>query len=356
MTPLHAAHKEAGARFTTFAGSRLPLHYGSILAEGRAVRASAGMFDVSHMGRLRVRGPDALALLQLLGTNDLARIRPGKAQYTLWCTQDGGVIEDLVVLWLGERDLLAVVNASRREDDLRHLEEHAAGRDVQVIDETLPTAMIAVQGPEAVRLVGSLGAAEAEALPRFGVARSHVAGVGAIVSRTGYTGEDGLEIVCDAGAGPRVWEALRDAGVVPCGLGARDALRMEMGYPLYGHELGLDVSPLEAGVGFAVALDKPGFIGRDALAKVAAEGPRRRLVGFVCARPCVPSPGDPLSGEGIEGVVTSGGTSVVLEAPIGLGFVSAGASAGPATLHNRGREIPVDVRELPLIQRKRPGA
>jgi aminomethyltransferase len=217
--------------------------------------------------------------------------------------------------------------------------------------------MIAVQGPRAVEIVASLGASEVTSLPRFGVAHASLAGVVVLVSRTGYTGEDGAEVVCEAGAGPRVWEALRQAGVVPCGLGARDALRLEMGYPLYGHELGLDISPLEAGVGFAVALGKPDFIGRDALATLAREGVKRRLAGFVCSRPCVPAPGDAITGEGFEGVVTSGGTSVVLGAPIGLAFVDAEASSvAAATLHNRGKEIPVDMKELPLIPRKRPGS
>jgi aminomethyltransferase len=347
VTPLHAAHKQAGGRFIVFAGWRLPVHYGSILTEGRAVRTAAGMFDVSHMGRFRVRGRDALDLLQRLGTNDLHKIRPGRAQYTLWCTPDGGVIDDLIVEWLGDDDFLVVVNASRREDDWRHLEEHAAGLDVTILDDTLRTAMIAVQGPRATGIVGA-----PDSLGRFGVVRMDVAGAGAVVSRTGYTGEDGVEIVCEAGAAGRTWEMLRSAGVVPCGLGARDALRMEMGYPLYGHELSLDISPLEAGVGFAVALNKSGFVGRDALAKASTE---RRLMGFVCERPCVPAPEDPVVGDGFEGVVTSGGTSVVLQKPIGLAFVRLPAVPGPATLRNRGKDIGIQVRELPLIERGRPG-
>jgi aminomethyltransferase len=171
-----------------------------------------------------------------------------------------------------------------------------------------------------------------------------------VVSRTGYTGEDGVELVSEAGAGPRVWEALREKGVVPCGLGARDALRMEMGYPLYGHELGPDITPLEAGLGFAVRLKDREFVGRDALAKQAADGVPRKLVGFVCGKPCVPQPGDEIE----SGVVTSGGTSVLLDAPIGLAFLPAGASLGPGTLRTRGKEIPIELRKLPLIERNRP--
>ncbi|HVL82074.1 MAG TPA: glycine cleavage system aminomethyltransferase GcvT [Actinomycetota bacterium] len=345
-SPLDAAHRAADGRMVTFAGWRLPVRYGSILAEGRAVREAAGMFDVSHMGRFLVRGPGAFDLLQRLGTNDLARVSPGRAQYMLWCTPQGGVIDDLIVLWLGADDFLVVVNGSRREVDWDHLMQHAP-EGIDAVDDTFTSAMIAVQGPAACEIVGRLGA---DIPPRrFGAVRTVVADVGAVVSRTGYTGEDGVEIVCEAGAGPRVWEALRAEGVVPCGLGSRDALRMEMGYPLYGHELDLDIDPREAGVGFAVDLGKD-FVGRDAL---AAREPARRLVGFVAAQRCIPQPGDRV---GEEGVVTSGGTSVVLDAPIGLAYVPLETSLGPATLHNRGKEIAVTMRELPLIERGRPAA
>jgi aminomethyltransferase len=346
------AHEAAGGRFVTFAGWKLPVRYGSILDEARAVRSGAGMFDVSHMGRVRMRGADALAVLQSLGTNDLTRVAPGKAQYTLWCTPDGGTIDDLIVFWLGPEEFIVVMNASRRADDLEHLEDNASGTDVTIVDETEGSAMIAVQGPKARELVAGLGAELVADLPRFGVARVTVAGVSAIASRTGYTGEDGVELVCEAGAGPRVWEALREAGVVCCGLGARDALRMEMGYPLYGHELALDISPLEAGLSFAVAVEDREFIGRDALAKQATDGPPRTLVGFVCERPAVPQQGDTIA----PGIVTSGGTSVALNRPIGLAFVpAADASLGPATLHTRNKEIPCELRKLPLIERRRPG-
>jgi aminomethyltransferase len=348
-SPLHAVHQDAGGRFVTFAGWRLPVHYGSILDEARAVRTKAGMFDVSHMGRVRVRGRDALDTFQKLGTNDLTKVTPGKAQYTVWCTPDGGTIDDLIVFWLAPDEFLVVFNASRRDDDLQHLEEHASG-DVTILDETEGSAMIAVQGPEARSIVSSLGGEAAEKLPKFGVARATVAGVGVVISRTGYTGEDGVELVSEAGAGPRLWEALREAGVVPSGLGARDALRMEMGYPLYGHELGLDISPLEAGLGFAVKLKDRDFVGRDALAKQKADGPPRRLVGFVCSKPAVPQAGDEVG----PGVVTSGGTSVVLNVPIGLAFVPREASLGADTLRTRGKEIPCELRTVPLIERGRP--
>jgi glycine cleavage system T protein (aminomethyltransferase) len=346
-SPLHGAHASAGGRFIEFAGWRLPVHYGSILEEARAVRSNAGMFDVSHMARVRMRGPDAFDVLQNLGTNDLRKVTPGKAQYTLWCTPDGGTIDDLMVMWLAPEEFLVVVNASRREDDLDHLEDHLSGRDVTMLDETDVSAMIAVQGPDAVATIAKLGGSTPK---RFGVERGTIAGVGAILSRTGYTGEDGIEIVCEAGAGPRIWEALREEGVVPAGLGARDALRMEMGYPLYGHELSLDISPLEAGVSFAVSLDDRDFIGRDALAKQASEGPSRKLMGFVCEKPAVPLQGDEVG----PGTVTSGGTSVVLNKPIGLAFVPMQTSPGPVTLRTRGREISSELRPVPLIERKRP--
>ncbi len=347
-TPLYGEHVEAGGRMVTFAGWRLPVRYGSILDEARAVRNSAGMFDVSHMGRVRLQGSEALDVLLRLGTNDLRKVAPGRAQYTLWCTPDGGAIDDLIDLWIADHDFIVVMNASRRDDDLAHLEDEARTKDATVVDETMDTVMIAVQGPEARGIVSSLG--EVPELPRFGVGRATIAGVAAFVSRTGYTGEDGVELVCEAGAGPRLWEALREAGVVPCGLGARDALRMEMGYPLYGHELGLDISPLEAGVAFAVSLDDRDFIGSDALRKLAQDGPPRKLMGFVCEKPAVPQPGDEIG----SGTVTSGGTSVVLGKPIGLGFVPSDTSPGPVSLRTRGKEIPCELRTLPLIERKRP--
>jgi len=348
-SPLHASHEAAGGRLVTFAGWKLPVRYGSILAEARAVREAAGMFDVSHMARVRMRGSDALNVLQGLGTNDLSRIAPGRAQYTLWCTPDGGTVDDLIVFWMGPQEFVVVMNASRRSDDLEHLEDHASGSDVTIVDETLDTAMIAVQGPTARSIVAGLGAAEVSDLPRFGVARVTVDGVSAIASRTGYTGEDGVELVCDAGAGPRLFESLREAGVVPAGLGARDALRMEMGYPLYGHELGLDVSPLEAGVSFAVSLaGDRGFVGREALSKQASDGPPRKLVGFVCNQQCVPMQGDVIG----PGVVTSGGTSVVLGKPIGLAFVPRDVPLGETTLQTRNKQIPCEFRKVPLIDRK----
>jgi len=345
-THLHAAHAEAGGRFVEFAGWRMPVHYGSILDEARAVRTKAGMFDVSHMGRVRFQGPDALDVLQHLGTNDLRKVRPGTAQYTLWCTPDGGTIDDLINLWIADQDFIVVMNASRREDDLEHLEEHAKGHDVAIVDESADTVMIAVQGPEARALVATLG--DLPEMPRFGLVRATLDGVAVLAARTGYTGEDGVELICEAGAGPRIWEALREAGVVPCGLGARDALRMEMGYPLYGHELGLDISPLEAGVGFAVRLDDRDFVGHDALRKQAEAGPARQLMGFVCDTPAVPQQGDEIG----AGVVTSGGTSVVLGKPIGLAFVPQGTSPAPVTLRTRGKEIGCELRKLPLIERK----
>ncbi len=357
-TPLYAAHGEAGGRFVTFANYRLPVHYGSIIEEAKAVRTKAGMFDVSHMARVRLRGPDALAVLQHLGTNDLTKVSPGKAQYTVWCTPDGGAIDDIINFWLADQDFMVVMNASRHEDDLEHLEEHARNKDVTVVDETDDTVMIAVQGPEARNLVATLG--ELPNAPRFGVVRTTLEGVAVLVSRTGYTGEDGVELICEAGAGPRLWEALRVAGVQPSGLGARDALRMEMGFPLYGHELGLDISPLEAGVGFAVSLTDRDFIGRESLAKQASDGPARKLMGFVCDKPAVPQQGDEIGagGSGVspdpDGVVSSGGTSVVLGKPIGLAFVPQQTSPGAVTLRTRGKEIPCELRTLPLIERQRP--
>jgi len=347
-TPLHAAHGEAGGRSVDFAGWRLPVHYGSILDEARAVRTKAGMFDVSHMGRVRFQGPDALDVLQHLGTNDLRKVGPGRAQYTLWCTPDGGTIDDLINVWIADHDFIVVMNASRHDDDLAHLEDNATGRDVTIVDESADTVMIAVQGPDARALVATLG--DLPEMRRFGVVRTTLDGVAVLVSRTGYTGEDGVELICEAGAGPRIWEALREAGVVPCGLGARDALRMEMGFPLYGHELGLDISPLEAGVAFAVRLDDREFIGHEALRKQAEAGPARALMGFVCDTPAVPQQGDEIG----AGVVTSGGTSVVLGKPIGLAFMPAGTSPGPVTLRTRGKDIGCDLRTLPLIERKRP--
>lgn len=346
LSPLHAAHADSGGRMVVFGGWKLPVHYGSILKEAQSVRSGAGMFDVSHMGRFHIRGADARDVLQKLGTNDLTKIAPGRCQYTLWCTESGGVIDDLIVNWLDDDHFMLVVNASRRADDWAHLHEFAS--TLETDDDTLSTAMIAVQGPQALDAIKSTGA-DLSGFRRFGVTEVEVAGTLCLLLGTGYTGESGGELVCSAESGPAVWTALRDAGVVPCGLGARDALRMEMGYPLYSHELSLTISPLEAGVGFAVALDGPEFIGQQAL---QSKPVTRRLSGFVASKPCVPQAGDAVT----SGVVTSGGTSVVLNSPIGLALIDADAPAGPATLTTRGREIPVEFRDLPLIERGRPKA
>jgi aminomethyltransferase len=325
-TPLYDRHVAAGARMVPFAGWEMPVQYDGVIPEHRAVRTDAGVFDVSHMGELEVEGPRAPELLQATLSNDLGRIQPGEAQYTLLTNERGGIVDDLIVYQLEPFRFLLIVNASNREIDYRWLKEREL-RGSEVSDRSGEYALLAVQGPRAIERLGL-----PEALP-FTFASGDVDGVEAMVNRTGYTGEDGCELMCAAEDAGRLWDAVLGRGAVPCGLGARDTLRLEVCYPLHGNDITPETDAVSAGLGWVCALDKD-FTGADELRRIKQRGPERRLAAFVMIEKAVPRQGMPIGG---GGEVTSGTHSPMLDAGIGLGYVPADAAA-PDT------ELTIDVR------------
>jgi aminomethyltransferase len=328
-TPLHDRHVELGARMVPFAGWEMPVQYAGVIPEHRAVRTDAGVFDVSHMGELEVEGPRAHDLLQGALSNDLDRIAPGEAQYTLLTTEDGGIVDDLIAYRLGEFSYLLIVNASNREADYAWLKEREIpGSDVRDVSDDC--ALLAVQGPRAIERLGLPPAAP------FTFAETTLDGVEVMVNRTGYTGEDGCELLCMSDDAVQLWDAVLERGVVPCGLGARDTLRLEVCYPLHGNDIGPDTDAISAGLGWVCALDKE-FEGVDVLRQVKSDGPERRLVAFVMEEKAIPRQGMAISG---GGEVTSGTHSPTLDIGIGMGYVPT-AHAKPET------ELTIDVRGRP---------
>jgi aminomethyltransferase len=330
-SPLHECHQAAGAKLVAFAGFQMPIHYAGIRSEHLAVRRAAGVFDVSHMGQVLTRGPGARAFLQRLLSNDVRRIAEGGSQYALLCREDAGVLDDLITYGLGDCEYLTVTNAANHERDLEWLARHASGFDVDVIDARERFAMLAVQGPAARGLLRPLS--DGPLPPRLHICERTVAGAPALICGTGYTGEDGVELLVDPRDAGVVWDALLAAGVLPCGLGARDTLRTEACFPLYGQDIGEDRDPISAGLGWACK-EETGFIGAEALAAVRAAGPRERLVPFAIEGPGIARQGNPVIG---GGVVTSGTFSPCLERGIGMAYVPA-AGAAPGT------RIEIDVR------------
>lgn len=361
-TPLHSLHAKAGARMIAFGEWELPVQFSGILAEHEAVRTRAGLFDASHMGELLVEGPGAFAVLQRMASNDLAGMADGQARYSPLCSEDGGTVDDVLIYRLAEDRYLLVVNAANVAKDLAWLRSHAAqGGEVRVTDVSDGTGLIALQGPKAQHILQRVTDAPVGALKPFRFLReAAVAGCPvAIVSRTGYTGEDGFELIADAAALPRLWEALLaaggEAGLVPVGLGARDTLRLEAGLPLYGQELSPGISPLEAGLGRFVKWDKGDFVGRAALKKQADEGVPRRIVGLEMTERGIPRTGYGVyapDGRRI-GRVTSGTQSPTTKRNIGLALVDAAfAAAGtPVAVEMRGKRPGAVVVDIPFVKR-----
>src|SRR5438105_14715535 len=328
-TPLHDRHVELGARMVPFAGWEMPVQYEGVIPEHRAVRTDAGVFDVSHMGELEVEGPRARDLLQGALSNDLDRLSPGEAQYTLLTNEAGGIVDDLIVYRVGEHSYLLVVNAAKRPGDYAWLKDREiAGSDVRDVSDDC--ALLAVQGPRAIERLGLAPAAA------FTFAETSLDGIEVMVNRTGYTGEDGCELLCMSEDAVRLWDAVLERGAVPCGLGARDTLRLEVCYPLHGNDIGPDTDAISAGLGWAWALDKE-LEGVEVLRGVKAEGPERRLVAIVMEDKGIPRQGMPIAG---GGEVTSGSHSPTLEVGIGMGYVPT-AQAEPGT------ELTIDVRGRP---------
>ncbi|MEM7680355.1 MAG: glycine cleavage system aminomethyltransferase GcvT [Planctomycetota bacterium] len=375
QSPLHARHEAAGGRFVAFAGWRMPLHFGSILDEHRACRSSAAWFDVSHMGRLELTGPTARRIVEALVTRRVSDMDPGRVRYALVCQDDGGVIDDVLV-YRREEAWLLVVNASNRAAVVDQIGEVAQRLDLEaeLADQTEATAMAAVQGPDVMGWLGRFSA-EAARLKRYGFLEIELLGRSVLISRTGYTGEDGVEAIFDARAAAGLFGTFEESlaegdqpvSLPPAGLGARDTLRIEAGLPLYGHELSQEVNPIEAGLGFAVSLDKgqepsgpqvPRFIGQDALERVSAQGPSRRLMAVAFEGRRTPRQGAALRmGDRVVGQVTSGCLSPTLGQPIGIAWVEA-SSAEPGTAVQAtvgSARVSGVLRALPLYRRAKKG-
>ncbi len=346
-TPLHERHANAGAKLVPFAGWEMPVQYTGVREEHLAVRGGVGVFDVSHMGQIETRGPQAMALLQRLLSNDVRRIPEGGAQYSVLCREDGGVLDDLFTYRLAECHFLTVTNAANHERDLAWFEAHAEQFDADVVDRAAAFAMLAVQGPLARSLVRDL--ADGPLPPRMHCCERTVAEVPMLVCGTGYTGEDGVELLLDPESAPALWDALVAAGAVPAGLAARDTLRLEVCFHLYGNDLSVDRGPIEAGLGWCCK-EQTGFIGADAVAAVRAAGPAEKLAAFAIDGPGIARSGNHVIG---GGEVTSGTFSPCLERGIGMAYVSP-AQAEPGThleIDVRGTRRPALVERKPLYRK-----
>jgi aminomethyltransferase len=351
-TPLYEQHVAAGARLVPFAGWEMPVQYQGVSDEHLAVRSSCGVFDVSHMGEIETEGPGALDLLQRLLSNDVAKIEVGGAQYSVLCREDGGVLDDLFTYRLAEDRYLTVTNAANHERDLAWFRQHATGFDSEVRDRLADWAMLAVQGRAARGIVAAL--AEGELPARMHTATVAVAGDECLVCGTGYTGEDGVEILCAPEHAAALWDAVTDGGAVPAGLGARDTLRLEVCFHLYGNDLSEDRNPIEAGLGWCCK-EETGFIGSDAVAAARAAGTAQKLAPFVIIGRGIPRQGNAVIGpDGAEaGVVTSGTHSPSLEQGIGMAYLDAPLSE-PGTgveIDVRGKRRAARIESKPLLKK-----
>ncbi len=356
QTPLYERHIAAGARMAPFAGWEMPISYAGIYEEHAAVREGCGLFDVSHMGRLSVKGPRSMSFLDELLPREMSTLRSGQMAYAVLCTESGGVVDDLAVSKLREDDYVLVVNASRVVEDTDVILALASGEpELGIDDRTLETGMLAVQGPRALEIAGNvLGVNDLDELGYFRCRELDRAGDTVLISRSGYTGEDGFEIVTEHAAAAALWDDVVAAGAIPCGLGARDTLRTEMGYCLYGHELAEDISPIEAGLKWTMDLDKAAdFPGKEALRAAAKEGTTRRLTGLMLKQRAIPRPGCRIMVSGDEvGQVTSGTFSPTLQQGIALAFVLSDTLEAEQTLavDIRGRQHEADIVKPPFVR------
>ncbi len=340
-TPLYEEHLRLEGKLVPFAGFEMPVQYPTgITAEHRAVRETAGLFDVSHMGEFRIRGSGALDLIQRVTVNDASRVEVGQAQYSAMCFEDGGVVDDLLIYRFRD-DYMLVVNAANLEKDLEWIQTHAAGLDVEVRDDSDATALLALQGPETRGILQPLTSVRLDEIRYYRFTEGEVAGVPAVISATGYTGEDGFELYVPAAEAAGLWRRILEEGgsrVVPAGLGARDSLRLEVGYPLYGNDLDAEHTVLESGLGWITKLDKGDFVGMAALRAQKEQGIGRRLVGLTIQERGFPRPGYAVLADGQEvGVLTSGTVSPSLGYGVALGYV-------PVELAGEGTSLEVDAR------------
>lgn len=349
-TPLHSRHADLGAKMADFGGWDMPIEYAGTVAEHTAVREDVGVFDVSHMGYTEVTGPGAIAWLNAIVANDLDRVGAGQAQYNLLCDDSGGVIDDLIVYRVSDDHAFIVPNASNSDAVVAALTAAAAGSGVTVADQREDFGILAVQGPRSDAVLAAVGLPAGHDYMSF--ASAEWGGSPVVVCRTGYTGERGYELVVPVTVLGDLWDAVLAAGATPAGLGARDTLRTEMGYPLHGHELSLDITPVQAGLVWAVGWDKPAFSGREALVAERAAGPRRRLRGLLAVERAIPRPGMPvLSVDGAPvGETTSGTFSPTLKRGIGLALLDPSIAEGDEVVVDvRGRQARFTVTKPPFV-------
>ncbi|MEW6624680.1 MAG: glycine cleavage system aminomethyltransferase GcvT [Bacillota bacterium] len=340
MTPLNHVHKELGAKMVDFGGWEMPVQYQGIIEEHMAVREKAGLFDVSHMGEIWVKGPDALALVQKLITNDASKLQNGQIQYAVFCYENGGTVDDLLVYKITDSEYLLVVNAGNKDKDYQWIMQHKEG-NVEVVDKSDETAQIAIQGPSALKILQALTEVDLDSIKYYYWAKGQVSGVDCLISRTGYTGEDGFEIYFEPRHAEDLWKKILEVGgleVVPVGLGARDTLRFEAGMPLYGHELSETITPLEAKLGRFVALQKDYFIGIKALRRQKEEGVVRKLAGFEMLDRGIARADYPVYVGDVEvGFVTTGTPAPYLNKNLGNALLK-------VEYANIGQELFIDVR------------
>ncbi|HSI73366.1 MAG TPA: glycine cleavage system aminomethyltransferase GcvT [Fimbriimonas sp.] len=338
-TPLYEEHVKLGGRLVPFAGYEMPVQYASIIAESKAVRESAGMFDVSHMARLTLKGPNVLDFLERVTVNDVAKLVDGQGQYSFLPNEQGGVVDDIIVYRISDKQFKMVVNASNHAKDVAWLQRQNE-EGVEITDQTADTAMIAVQGPQAVAILAGMSdkASELNAAPAFGVVECRIGGIVCFAARSGYTGEDGYELICAAQDAAVLWDSLLKAGVSACGLGSRDTLRVEAGLPLYGHELTDELNPISAGLGWVISKTKA-FIGSGPINEARANGTPKKLQGVVLDAKRLLSPGMKVFVEGKEaGEVSSGVVSPTLDKAIAFAFIDSSIKLNtPCTIEIRGK-------------------
>jgi aminomethyltransferase len=362
-TPLHAWHAAHHGRLVEFAGWEMPIQYTSIVDEHVATRTAAGLFDISHMGRFEFQGPDALRLLDRLLTRRVAQLKPGSIRYSLVTHERGGVLDDVLVYHVprldGSDHVMMVVNASNRKKMLGWIDKHQQPQErASVQDVTRETAMLAVQGPRALELIEPRVDIELRGMKYYTGSAARWGEIEVLISRTGYTGEDGFELIVPAGAAPTIWRQLIEAGTAcslrPVGLAARDTLRLEAGMPLYGHELTEEIHPYQAGLAFAVQLDNHAFVGRDALVDASADTTSPRRIGLrLSDRRVAREQCRVFAGDREVGVVTSGTFSPTLQCPIAMAYVAPDAAdvGRSLSVDIRGRAAPAEVVELPFYSR-----
>lgn len=358
-TPLYDRHVAAGARMVPFAGWMMPVNFGSQLKEHEATREGCGIFDVSHMGQILIEGYDAIALANQLVTRELETLSVGQQVYTVMCNTEGGILDDLIPAILAPDQVLLVVNAGAYETVVRHIEKFASVArfdDARVRPCSEQWAMLSIQGPKARGICrGVLGEGEWTKLPRMHVEQAERDGRPLLIMTTGYTGEEGIELLCPPESAPALWDDLVDAGAVACGLGARDTLRLEMGFPLSGEDIHPGVNPFEARLAWVVDLDKEGFIGRDALVRIKEDGITRRLMGLLPEGRRIPRHDSPLLAEGeVVGKVTSGGFSPNLGRPIAMGFVRKDQATAGTRVEidlGGGKTTPAEVVKPPFVKK-----